>query len=72
VSVVLSWIVRLLMIAAGVVAEWFVSRDAPNFGVLQGAISLLLLVLIVFVLALWPRRWSQSIERFLRRGAADK
>jgi hypothetical protein len=69
---VLSWIVRLLMIAAGVVAEWFVSRDAPNFGVLQGAVSLLLLVLSVFVLAFWPPRWSQTIERFLRRGAAHK
>ena len=69
---VLSWIVRLLMIAAGALAEWFVARDAPNFGVLQGAISLLLLVLIVFVLALWPPRWSQTIERFLRRGPVHK
>jgi hypothetical protein len=61
----LSWIVRLLLIAAGIVAGWFVARDAPNFGVIQGAMALLLLVLIVFVLALWPARWTQAIERLL-------
>ena len=59
----LSWIVRLLLVAGGVVAEWFVSRDAPNFSVVQGIVALFLLVLVVFVLAFWPAHWSHAINR---------
>ncbi len=46
----ISWIVRLLMIAAGVVTSWFVAKDAVNFGVVQMMVALLLLTLVVAVL----------------------
>jgi len=37
----ISWIVRILMIAAGVVTGWFVAKDAPIFGVAQMMVALL-------------------------------
>lgn len=63
----LSWLVRLLLIVSGVIAECFVARDALNFVVIQGVIALILGVLIVFVLAFWPARWSDFLNRFGRR-----
>lgn len=59
----LSWIVRLLLIAAGFVAEWFVARDSLNFGVIQAVITLLMITMIVAVAAFWPHRWSEWINR---------
>jgi uncharacterized membrane protein YoaK (UPF0700 family) len=58
-----GWIVRLLMIAAGVVTGWFVAKDAPIFGVAQVMVALLLLTFIVAVLAFWPHRWTSTIKR---------
>lgn len=62
----ISWIVRLLMIAAGVVTGWFVAKDAVNFGVIQMMVSLMLLTLIVAVLAFWPSRWTIKLDRLHR------
>jgi uncharacterized membrane protein YoaK (UPF0700 family) len=62
-----GWIVRLLMIAAGVVTGWFVAKDAPIFGVAQVMVALLLLTFIVAVLAFWPRRWTDAIDRSEKR-----
>lgn len=59
----ISWLVRVLLIAAGAVAQWFVTADSPNFGIVQGVVGLLLLTLIVFVLAYWPRSWSHRLNR---------
>jgi hypothetical protein len=47
----LSWIVRLLMIAAGLVTSWFVAKDAPIFGIAQ---VMMTLVLISLSLLSWP------------------
>ena len=63
----ISWLVRLLLIAAGAMAQWFVTVDSPNFGIVQGVVALLLLTLIVFVLAYWPRRWTQLLDRGPKR-----
>jgi hypothetical protein len=62
----ISWIVRFLMIAAGVVTSWFVAKDAVNFGVIQMMVALMLLTLIVAVLAFWPSRWTIKLERLRR------
>ena len=59
----ISWIVRILMIAAGVVTGWFIAKDAPVFGVAQMMVALLLLTLVVAVLAFWPRRWTITLNR---------
>ena len=40
----LSWIFRGFLIAAGFVASWFVAKDAPQFGIMQMAVVLILVV----------------------------
>lgn len=61
----ISWLVRLLLVASGAVAQWFVTADSPNFGLVQWAVALMLLTLIVFVVAYWPRSWSHRLDRGL-------
>jgi hypothetical protein len=46
-----SLILRGFLIAAGFVASWFVPKDAPQFGVMQMAVALIVIVVIVAVLA---------------------
>ena len=65
----LSWLVRVLLIVAGVIAEIFVARDAVNFALVQGVVALLLGVLIVFVLAFWPARWTLLLNGNGRKSA---
>jgi hypothetical protein len=54
----ISWVARGLLIAAGFVASWFVTSDAPQFGLMQAAVVLILLVSIVAVLAFRPAKWT--------------
>lgn len=51
----LGWLVRVLLVAGGVIAGWLVGRDAPNFTFVQTVATLLLIVIVVAVLAFWPR-----------------
>ena len=59
----LGWIVRVLLIAAGVVASWLVAKDSPQFGMMQMAVALILVVLVIAVLAFWPERWTHILNR---------
>jgi hypothetical protein len=59
----IGWIARGLLIAGGIVAGWFMTKDAPQFGVLQVAVATILLALIVGVLAFWPDRWTHLLAR---------
>lgn len=59
----LGWLVRLFSIAGGVIAGWFVGRDAPNYGFLQMVATLLLIVVAVAALAFWPERWKMQRDR---------
>jgi hypothetical protein len=54
------------MIAAGAVTGWVVAEDAPNFGIIQVMVALLLLTLIVGVLAFWPSNWTARLNGFQR------
>jgi len=62
-----AWIARGLLVAAGSVTSWFVANDAPNFGLVQIAVGLLLLSLVVSVIAFWPSSWTVKFNRFGRR-----
>jgi hypothetical protein len=57
-----GWIARGLLILAGLVTSWFVAKDAPNFGVVQGMVAVVLLGVIVAVLAFWPARWTHLLN----------
>ena len=59
----IGFAVRGLLIASGFFASWFVARDAPQFGVMQMAVTLILIVFVVAVLAFWPERWSHLLNR---------
>ena len=52
----MAWIVRVLLAAAASVTQFVIAPTAPDFGVLQGLISLAIFAAVVFVLALWPWR----------------
>ena len=62
-DIVISWIARGPLIVAGFVASWVVAKDAPQFGLVQMAVGIILLVLIVWVLAFWPERWTHVLSR---------
>jgi uncharacterized membrane protein len=50
---VFAWIVRGLLAVAAGVTQWFVAPASPQFGVVQGVVSLAVFVAVVFVLAAW-------------------
>lgn len=62
----LTWLVRLLLSLAGVITAWFVAADAPNFGLIQTTIAIMLVVLFLGAAVFWQsltgwmrsRRWS--------------
>jgi formate hydrogenlyase subunit 3/multisubunit Na+/H+ antiporter MnhD subunit len=58
-----AWLVRGLLIVAGFVASWLVTKDSPQFGIMEMAVATLLLIIIVAVLALWPERWTHMLNR---------
>ena len=62
-----AWIARGLLVAGGSVTSWFVAKDAPNFGLVQMAVGLLLLTLVVSVIAFWPSSWTVKLNRFGKR-----
>jgi uncharacterized membrane protein len=66
----LGWAIRLVLILSGALVGLFVAEGTPRFGIYQAMVALLLVVLIVFVGAFWPERWSHLINR-LHRKAKD-
>ena len=60
----LGWVARGPLIVAGFVASWVVAKDAPQFGIMQMTVALFLFVLVVWVLAFWPERWTHLLGRF--------
>jgi hypothetical protein len=52
----MSWLLRILLLAAGAIAAIFVARDAPNFPVVEGMVAVALIAAIVLVLALTRRK----------------
>jgi hypothetical protein len=59
-----GWVARGLLIVAGFVASFLVAKDAPQFGLVQMAVAILLLIPVVWVLAFWPERWTHVLNRF--------
>jgi len=53
----MGWLIGLLLNVSGFLVQWFVSRDSPEFDVVQAMTAILLIALIVFAFAFWPSRW---------------
>ncbi|WP_072393639.1 hypothetical protein [Hyphomicrobium sp. CS1GBMeth3] len=64
---VLSWLIRPLLIVAAVIAAWFVAEDAPNFGVVQMVIAVLLVAALVALAAFW----EAVVEQWKARSNKD-
>jgi hypothetical protein len=67
---VFSWLIRLILIISGVVAEWFVARSSPQFRLVELCMSIFLVVFIVFVLAFWPARWSHYFNGLHKKSSS--
>jgi hypothetical protein len=63
----ITWIARGLLIAAGFVASWFIAGDVPQFGLVRGAVVLILFVVIVAAVGLWPAQWTVSTNQLAKR-----
>lgn len=50
--------VRALLALGGALAALLVARDSPNFGVVQGMLSIVVLVCAVLIVVLW--RWRKE------------
>ena len=59
----ISWAVRGILLFAGAITGIFVSKDQPSFGLMQTMVAFLLVVLVLFVIAFWPARWSHFLDR---------
>jgi predicted signal transduction protein with EAL and GGDEF domain len=55
---VINLAVRVLLALGGSLAALFVARDSPNFGVVQGMLSTVVLVCFVLLVVLW--RWRRK------------
>jgi hypothetical protein len=63
----ISWLIRGVMFMAGVITAWFVAREAGNFGLVQAAVSFLLILAILALGAFWPSWDAWSRDRRLQR-----
>ena len=50
----INWIVRILLILAGVITSWFVTPDSANFSVVQAAVAIVLLAFFVSAAVFLP------------------
>jgi hypothetical protein len=55
------------LVTTGFVASWFVTRGVAQFGLVQAAVALILLVFIVAVLAFWPAQWTIWINQLAKK-----
>lgn len=51
----MSWLIRILLAGAGVVAGWFVPRDQLGYTILQFVVLLLLILAISVVILYFPK-----------------
>jgi hypothetical protein len=58
----MTWLARILLIAGGVVASWFVAKDTPAFTIAQGMMAIVLLTILVLLSqkAAWCGRGSEA------------
>jgi hypothetical protein len=66
----LGWFVRISLALASVVTGWFVAQDAPNFGVVNVFVAIVLLTAAIAVLAFWPMVWAWLKDIYRDRGSS--
>ena len=61
-----GWVVRVLLIIAGLITSFFVARDALNFEIIQMVVALMLFTLFIVIITFWPRL-KTAFERIMKR-----
>lgn len=56
----MPWVIRILMFVAAPIAGLFVARDTLNFDILQTMITILLIIGVLILVAIWPRAGGRS------------
>lgn len=58
----IGWIVRILLVFAGVIASWFIAHDALNFGIVQMIVAIIVFVLFILIAAFLPtfKNWIED------------
>ncbi len=61
----LGLVIRILLVLAGLIASWFVARDALNFEITQMVVAVFLFTLAVAIAAFWPmiKDWAKSLKK---------
>jgi hypothetical protein len=63
----IDWIAQALLDSAGFIVSYFISRETPQFAVMQGSLALVLLVSIVAVGAFWPAQWTIPLKQLRKK-----
>ena len=58
-----TWIVRLVLVVAGMIASWFIAEDAVKFPVVQMTVAVLIIVFGVIVATFWRPRWNRKTTK---------
>ena len=64
----INWIAQALLDSAGFIVSCFITRETPQFAIMQGSLALVLLVSIVAVVAFWPAQWTIVLKRLHNKG----
>jgi membrane protein DedA with SNARE-associated domain len=58
----MAWLVRGLLVLAGIVASWWVAEDEPVFPVVQMVIVVVLIVFALLIAEVWLPRWRERLS----------
>lgn len=61
----MGWVVRILMVVAGFITSFFISRDELKFDIIQMVVAVLLFTFLVAIIAFWPmlKVWFKRIAK---------
>ncbi len=58
-----TWIVRALLLVAGVIASWWVAKDALIFPVVEMVVAIALVMLVLGAAVFWRPRWLANFSK---------
>ncbi len=64
----MGWLIRIVLIGAGVVAGWFVPRDQVGYAIVQFVVALLAILMVSIAVLYFPRLRSMLKGRPAGKG----
>jgi hypothetical protein len=61
----IGWIARVLLVFAGFITSFFVTRDSLHFSIIQMVVAVFLFTLVVAVAVFWPmlQNWFKQTKK---------